>query len=204
MKSFWYISSLFFIFSSCSSYFCNKTQGYVNQKPVTGLFDSLNVRKFKAKINYKTTDITGILICKKINDSIIAGSLFNEFGIKGFDFTIHGKSARLNNVFKNIDKWYIRKILERDLHFMFSDPEPRNSCMMNDTLVYVANFKRSLNYVYYLSGDNRLIRADMCKGKDKIASMKLSGSDQDGIQLKTWHTDGSLRYEFSEMKNSKD
>jgi hypothetical protein len=202
MKSFWYISSLFFILSSCNSSICNKTQGYVNQKPVTGLFDGTDVRKFKAKINYKTTEISGILICKKLNDSIIAGSLINEFGIKGFDFTVFKSNARLNNVFKNLDKWYIRNVLERDLHFMFSDPNPENSCMMNDTLVYVANIKRSLKYLYYFTEKNKLNRSDMYKGKDKIASMKLSGSDQDGIQLKSWHTDGSLKYEFNEMKNT--
>jgi hypothetical protein len=203
MRILWFISAFFIILTSCNNFICRKAQPLdtLNQKVISGYFDTLNVRKFKTRINFKTTEMTGILIIKKLNDNIMAGSFINEFGIKGFDFTINANHARLGYIFTKLNKWYIRRTLETDLHFMFSKPELNATCSINDTSVYVATIKPSLHYVYYFGKSTGNERVDMYKGAHKISSMYKYNDEFPGVLLKMAHTNGSLRYELSEIKN---
>lgn len=163
--------------------------------------ETLNVRKFKTKIIYKTTEISGILICKKINDSTLAGGFINEFGIKWFDFTITESHAKLGYLFKSLNKWNIRKTFETDLHFLFSKPKLLTKCFINDTSVYVSTINRSLRYVYYFVNEKRMERADMFRGMSRIASFRQYYDKSDGAILRMEHSDGSLSYEFCEINN---
>ena len=116
MKNLWFVSSFILVLISCNPFICKniQTNNGANINAAVSFSDTLAVRRYKAKINYKTTEITGILICKKINNSTLAGVFINEFGIKGFDFTLTETGAKMGYVFKNLDKWYIRNILRRN------------------------------------------------------------------------------------------
>jgi hypothetical protein len=166
---------------------------------VPGFFDSVNVIKFKSEISYKTSEISGILILKKIYDNTLAGGFINEFGINVFDITITESRAKLGYVFKNLDKWYIRRNLETNFHFMFSKPKLQAKCSINDTSVYVADINRSLHYVYYFVNEKILKRADMYKGGCKIATMQQYTNDLAEVVLRMKYTNGSFRYEFYEI-----
>ncbi|WP_302604349.1 hypothetical protein [uncultured Alistipes sp.] len=56
-------------------------------------------------------------------DSVLVGSLLNEFGIRAFDFRYDPvrRRVKLENMTSFIDRWYIRKILRRDLTILFSN-----------------------------------------------------------------------------------
>lgn len=57
-------------------------------------------------------------ICILLNDSTeVKGSLFNEFGVTALDFSyLPAKDrVRLHHVIGMMDKWYIRRVLKRDL-----------------------------------------------------------------------------------------
>jgi hypothetical protein len=204
MKNLWFVSSLFLVLTSCSNFICknSQTKNSSNVSVLTSFFDTMNVIRFKSRISYKTSDISGILILKKINETTLAGSLINEFGIKGFDFSITENQTRLGYVFKNLDKWYIRKKLETDLSFLFSKPGVQSKCSINDTSVYVTAMSRSLHYVYYTAnGKKNVERADMYKGSHKIASLTQYVNDLSEVILEMKYTDGSFNYAFCEMKN---
>ena len=203
MKILWFISSSIIILTSCSNFICRNapTESLAIRKPMFGANVSVNVRKFKARINFKTSEMTGIIICKKISDSTSAGSFINEFGIKGFDFSITGSRAKLGYTFKKLDKWYIRRTLENDLHFMFYVPTLNKVCFVNDSLAYVANISHKLNYVYYITVDNKTEHADMFKGSRKTSSLQKYYDDMLDLVLKMRHVNGSLNYEFYEIKN---
>jgi hypothetical protein len=62
---------------------------------------------------------TGICLLKKNGDRW-NGALINEFGIKAFDFTSDGKTTHLQHTITFLDKWYIRKTIEQDLHYLFN------------------------------------------------------------------------------------
>lgn len=203
MRNLWFVSCIVLVLTSCSFRICKNTQieSTANQRIMSGFLETLNVRKFKTKIIYKTTEISGILICKKINDSTLAGGFINEFGIKWFDFTITENRAKLGYLFKSLDKWYIRRTFETDLYFLFSRPKLQTICSINDTSAYVATINRSFHYVYYFVNDNRMERADMYRGVSKIASLRQYSDELSGVILRMWHSDGSLSYEFCEMDN---
>ena len=168
---------------------------------MTGYYDTVKVRMFKTYINIKTSELTGILIWKKNSDSTSAGSFINEFGIKGFDFTITGSHAKLGYAFKKLDKWYIRNALESDVHFMFYRPDLKEICYVNDTLAYVTSLTHRLHYVYYITGDNKIESAALFKGARKTSILQKNYDDVSGLVLKMRHIRGSLRYELNEIKN---
>ena len=60
--------------------------------------------------------VSGLLVLLRSEDSV-RGSLFNEFGITALDFTYNRRTdkVKLHTVVKQMDKWYIRRVLRRDL-----------------------------------------------------------------------------------------
>lgn len=72
--------------------------------------------KYNATIEMKKGYLSGV--CILANDGeLIKGCLFNEFGISALDFTYNPArdKVKLVNVIKMLDKWYIRKVLKKDL-----------------------------------------------------------------------------------------
>jgi hypothetical protein len=203
MRNLWFISILVLSFSSCNKFLCTQshTENIAGKKSISGFFDSTNVLKFHSSINFKTSEISGIMVFKKINDSLSAGSFINEFGIKGFDFTLSPKETKFSYLFKKLDKWYIRRTLGIDLHFLFLRPELQNICSIDNKMVYVKNINGSLFYVYYPVYEEKTGRADMYKGAKRFAILEQSYNKKDGFLLKMRHVKGSIRYEFGELKN---
>lgn len=67
-------------------------------------------------INLPKQGFTGV--CLAESDSLqIRGTIVNEFGIKALDFVYDKLSdqIRMPYIVKNLDKWYLRKVLKRDL-----------------------------------------------------------------------------------------
>ena len=98
------------------------------------LFVSLmTVIKLNAQTTFPTTDgervkysayiemphqayISGICVLLR-EDGNIMGCLFNEFGITAIDFTYYTEhqKVKLHDVIKMLDRWYIRRILRKDI-----------------------------------------------------------------------------------------
>ncbi len=72
--------------------------------------------RYSAMIEMKKGYLSGICILANDGEKI-TGCLFNEFGISAIDFIYFPKKkkVRLVSVIKMVDKWYIRKILKKDL-----------------------------------------------------------------------------------------
>lgn len=73
-------------------------------------------QKYAATIEMKKGYLSGICILAKEED-IYRACLFNEFGISALDFTYEParRKVKLQHVIKMLDKWYIRKVLKKDL-----------------------------------------------------------------------------------------
>jgi hypothetical protein len=201
MRGFLSLCSLVLVLTSCNSFICQNVidKSVGRQVIIEDFFDTLSVRKFKTTISYGSNEITGIIIYKKLNDSIYAGSFINEFGIKGFDFKLSGNRVRMENMIKNIDKWYIRKKLETDLHFLFSRPEMISPCSIDKTPVYISTVNRSLHYIYYIDDKKWTGKADMYKYSDKVAEMRQYADKSYGMVIKMRHINGKPTYVLSEI-----
>ena len=72
--------------------------------------------RFTAYIEMEKGYVSGICILHRDGDTV-HGSLFNEFGITALDFTyrLERKKVKLYTVMPMMNKWYIRKVLKKDL-----------------------------------------------------------------------------------------
>lgn len=68
----------------------------------------------------KGMTLTGICLVRRTEQGVV-GSVVNEFGVHYFDFTCKSSHVKLSNVFPAMDKWYIRRVLRRDLLLLTAD-----------------------------------------------------------------------------------
>ena len=71
--------------------------------------------RYDAYIQLPRAYVSGICMLRE-GDSV-KGSLFNEFGITALDFTycLRKQKIKLHSVMPMMDKWYIRRVLKKDL-----------------------------------------------------------------------------------------
>ena len=98
------------------------------------------------RVALKTPDnsITGLCILKKIDDEW-RGQLMNEMGAKAFDFIVTDGKCELLNVISMMDKWYIKKTIAADLHFLFNVDNP-NAPFRKKPERFVQNDVQVVNY----------------------------------------------------------
>lgn len=87
--------------------------------------DSAITIEYNLRMQVRGHDITGICIMNRSADHAIVGTVINEFGMKAFDFIFDGEKIQLLNIVAFLDKWYIRKVLKKDLAFILSQMDKR-------------------------------------------------------------------------------
>ena len=72
--------------------------------------------KYMCHIEMPKGYISGICVLRQ-QEGLIIGSIFNEFGISAMDFTcdLAKKKVKLHSVVKMLDRWYIKRMLRKDL-----------------------------------------------------------------------------------------
>lgn len=81
----------------------------------------VSAHEYNVVIDARGRQITGICLIETAVDGSIVGTVVNEFGVKAFDMEYKNGKMRLKNVFKPIDKWYIRRTLRKDMQFLFDN-----------------------------------------------------------------------------------
>lgn len=73
--------------------------------------------KYSAMIELPKAYLSGVCILKTMEDGKVVGCLFNEFGISALEFTYRpgDKKVKLFNVIPMMNKWYIKRVISRDL-----------------------------------------------------------------------------------------
>ena len=89
--------------------------------------------RYDAYIELSRAFISGICALQR-EDGVVNGCLFNEFGITALDFTYYPerKKVKLHHVLKAIDKWYIRRVLRKDLAQLFTGLQNGETRYRND------------------------------------------------------------------------
>ncbi|HOE04518.1 MAG TPA: hypothetical protein PLZ52_04835 [Bacteroidales bacterium] len=124
-------------------------------------FAPSGVVRLKTNIEWNEYRISGIIVAKYSNDTV-KGVFVNEFGVKGFEFTVCNGNCSLEHILPYFDKWLIRKQFKKDLSFIFTIPA-NVECKSNKT-----NFELNSRSSYiYTCTDNKPIKASlMRKGKE--------------------------------------
>lgn len=88
--------------------------------------------KYNAVIEMPKGYLSGICILLREEDEV-KGCLFNEFGISALDFTYFPKKdkVKLHSVIAMMNKWYIKRILKRDLRSLFHELQTGNPVYQN-------------------------------------------------------------------------
>lgn len=97
--------------------------------------------KYSAYIDMPQGYVSGV--CVLFNEgTVIRGSLFNEFGITALNFSydIKKEKIKLYSVVKLMDKWYIKRILKKDLKQLMK-------CLQKGEYVY-QNEKYHITYSF--------------------------------------------------------
>lgn len=72
--------------------------------------------RYAASITMPRAHLSGVCMMQR-DGNTLRGCIFNEFGISAMEFvyTPGSRKVRLLSVIKMLDKWYIRRVLRRDL-----------------------------------------------------------------------------------------
>ena len=72
--------------------------------------------RYSALIEMPKAYLSGVCILLR-EDGVVKGSLFNEFGISALDFTyrLDKEKVKLHHVIKMLDRWYIKRVLKKDM-----------------------------------------------------------------------------------------
>ncbi len=75
--------------------------------------------RYSVQIDFKKAYISGVGIMA-MQDGVINGSVFNEFGVSALAFSYNPKKDKVKilSVISKMNKWYIKKVLKRDLRQM--------------------------------------------------------------------------------------
>ena len=72
--------------------------------------------RYTALIEMPKAYLSGICILLR-EDEVLKGAVFNEFGVSAVDFSYYPKKdkVKLHHVIKMLNRWYIKRILKKDL-----------------------------------------------------------------------------------------
>ena len=89
--------------------------------------------RYTAYIEMSRGYISGVCILVK-EEGLIKGSLFNEFGITALDFNYDPRHQKihLHSVISMMDKWYIRRVLKKDLVQLMLRLQQGQYCCKNE------------------------------------------------------------------------
>ena len=130
---------------------------FVFQTKAKVLVDSLDrSEKYNFELSTEKGYLSGILILSQEGD-VINGCMFHEFGVTamGFTYDISKDKLKLLHVIKFLDKWYIKRVISKDIKACIKTlwgmplkPEKNIevSVSPNETVVY--NKKRKIRYIY--------------------------------------------------------
>lgn len=79
---------------------------------------------YRVVLRTRKNELSGLCILRKNGDTW-RGTLMNEFGFKAFDFQTTNSRCELQDVQSMLDKWYIRRTIASDLHFLIECDHPQ-------------------------------------------------------------------------------
>ena len=117
----------------------------------TVVTDTAEVRQYNLLLEAGPHQISGVCLMKMVSPTEVIGTVINEFGLTAFDFEYNGKKTKLSNLPPFLDKWYIRKVLQGDMSFFFSNlpniySNYRRMRLINDLFEVVSTKQGEDNY----------------------------------------------------------
>ena len=112
-------------------------------------------QQYSVAIEARGAELTGVCIVKTDAEGS-RGAIVNEFGFHALDFTLSAdrRKVKLLNVMPVMNRWYVRKVVRKDLKYLFSATEspqakgPRKVESEADGSVTLENTRYKLKYSF--------------------------------------------------------
>lgn len=102
--------------------------------------DSVVSKEYNLLMQVRGNEISNICVMKTEPDGSIVGTVVSQFGIKAFDFTYSQGKVQVLNLIAMLDKWYIRKVLRKDLTFILQNlPEGKDVVKKKRKMTFLPN-----------------------------------------------------------------
>ena len=97
-------------------------------------------QEYNLLMQVRGQEITGICVINTTPENEVVGTVVSEFGVKAFDFTYANGKAKVLNVIAMLDKWYIRKVLRKDLAFILENlPQGQDTVKKKRSISFLPN-----------------------------------------------------------------
>jgi len=118
--------------------------------------DSAFVEEYYVLMNARGNEMTALCVMQTADDGSIVGTMLNDFGVTMLDFKYSKGKAKVMNVFGPMNKWYIRKVLNKDFTFILSNigkhenakSGKRSLTILPNGDIFVDNSKFKIQYTF--------------------------------------------------------
>lgn len=112
--------------------------------------------EYSVVMQARGNEVTAICFLMQREDGSVVGSFVNEFGVKVFDFTYSDSKAKVMNVMGPLNRWYIRRVLNKDFSFILSNinrnenvvEKKRNLTILPNGDIYIRNERFKIYYTF--------------------------------------------------------
>lgn len=101
--------------------------------------------RYSVQININRAGISGVCMMREVSDNVF-GAIINEFGLSmlSFNYDPDRKRARIVDIAPQLDKWYIKKVLRRDLKKIIPQITQKD---IKEVFRY-CNVKQQIEYIF--------------------------------------------------------
>ena len=200
------ISFVFLLFISCKSY---QLQGVTQKKTTHTSFQNLYFSEpttdyvYKAHIEVFGNNLSGILVAKKINDSVHRVAFTADFGNTLLDFELSEKIFKINYIVSNLNRNLIITTLKKDFRLLLIKNHAVQSVFENDDdIIYKSHEDNRDTYFYQRKKDNSFYKlVNTSKTKEKVTFTFLPKNTTSAESVLIQHRNMPLKIELNQISN---
>ena len=158
---------------------------------------------YKAHIEVYGNDLSGILVIKKVNDSLHRVVLTTDFGNKLLDTEISKNSFRVNYILDKLDKKIILNTLEKDFRLLLTaNHTVQEVSEMEDYIIYKSKDGKRSNYFFEDKKDGSLTKLiNASKSKEKVTFSFSPKNTTFAESILIQHHNIKLKIELNQISN---
>ncbi|MEN4759294.1 hypothetical protein ABEG63_03045 [Chryseobacterium sp. C39-AII1] len=153
-------SLIFLLLVSCKTYKLTDVKSVSNpEKTVENLYFSSNEDYvYKCQMDIYKNHVSGILIIKKINETMHRVAMTSDFGNKLIDFEISENDFKLNYVLPDLDKKIVINFLKNDFQKLLKQKYSVTESFQNgNSKIYLSKIDKKSYYLFF-NKENGLLR----------------------------------------------
>ena len=200
------ISLVLLLFISCKPY---QLRGVTQKQTTLTSFQNLYFSEpttdyvYKAHIEVFGNNLSGILVAKKINDSVHRVALTTDFGNTLLDFELSEKDFKVNYIVSNLNRKLIVETLKKDFRLLLIKNHTVQSVFENnDDIIYKSHEDNRYTYLYQRKKDNSFYKlVNTSKTKEKVTFTFLPKNTTFAESVLIQHQNMPLKIELNQIIN---